>query len=394
MALNAAERSSLLLSLFEAGVSAVSGFEATSRYLKSTEIPNKVSLVALGKAADAMASGAISVLGDKLVSGLLVTKHGHLSEQLRTDSRLTCREAGHPVPDQASLLAGSALKNYVQAVPPDHLLVFLVSGGTSALVEELIDGLSLSELKDETDKLLASGVPIGEMNVHRRTLSQIKGGKLSAYIQCPVLQLLISDVPGDKPADIGSGLLVPDATTGMHEALPVWNQIQTHIVASSSIAQAAAADMACQKGLTVRQASGSLHGDMPDVVERVTGVLTRKNAEKGVYIWGGEPTIVLPENPGRGGRNQHLALALTESISTQENLSVLVCGTDGSDGPTEDAGAIVFEKTYELAAQSDIDIRKQLNEANAGACLDALSALVTTGPTGTNVMDLAIAILE
>ena len=394
MVLNVHDRATQLQVLFQAGVNAVSGYEATCKFLKGVELPDQVCVVALGKAADSMAQGAVSVLGEKIVSGLVVTKHAHLSEALRNDTRFTCLESGHPVPDQASLLAGSTLKKYVQAVSSDQLLIFLVSGGTSALVEELNEELSLIDLKHETDKLLASGAPIGEMNVHRRTLSQIKGGKLAKHVQCSVLQLLISDVPGDKPADIGSGLLVPDATTGMHEALPVWSRIDTHIIASSAIAQAAVASMAFQKGLAVQQPSGSLHGNMPDVIERISGVLCAENAAKGVYIWGGEPTIMLPAKPGRGGRNQHLALALAPIISMQKNTSILVCGTDGTDGPTEDAGALVSETTHESACHSHLDIEAYLKDADAGSCLDLLGALITTGPTGTNVMDLAIAILE
>lgn len=387
-------RAELLLELFQAGVNAVSGHEATRRFLEDTELADSIHLVALGKAADSMARGALSVIGERLVSGLVVTKHHHLSDELAADTRLSCLESGHPVPDEASLKAGLALKEFVQSVPSDHLLVFLVSGGTSALVEALNEGIGLSELMAETDKLLASGAPIGEMNRHRRTLSQIKGGKLARYVHCPVLQLLISDVPGDKPADIGSGLLVPDVTTGMPPELPVWEHINTNIIASSSIAQAAVEAEASEKGLALQQRSGSLNGNMPDVINRIRGVLDSPNAAKGVYIWGGEPTIVLPENPGRGGRNQHLALALAQSMALHKNASILVCGTDGTDGPTDDAGGLVSQATHAVALQAGVSIDDYLEAADAGNCLDALGCLVTTGPTGTNVMDLAIAILD
>lgn len=384
----------LLRTLFHAGVNAVSGYEATRRALTETQLPEKVYLVALGKAADSMARGALSIIDDRLVSGLVVTKHHHLSDDLSTDTRLTCIESGHPVPDEASLQAGQELIKFVQSVPSDQLLIFLVSGGTSALVEALNDGLGLAELKNETDKLLASGAPIGEMNQHRRTLSRIKGGKLAGYVDCDVLQLLISDVPGDKPADIGSGLLVADVATGMCVDLPIWNRVKTSVIASSAIAQAAVAAEAMQQGLVVVQCSGNLDGDMPDVVKRVSGVLSADNAERGVYIWGGEPTIVLPSKPGRGGRNQHLALALAQSMALHESASVIVCGTDGTDGPTNDAGGLVSQLTLEASVKANLQIEDYLQAADAGSCLDILGCLVTTGPTGTNVMDLAIAILE
>ncbi|ASJ75322.1 glycerate kinase type-2 family protein [Granulosicoccus antarcticus] len=383
----------LLIDLFQAGVDAVGGRQATARSLQQFPLPDRIHLVALGKAADSMAAGALSVLGDKLVSGLLVTKHDHLSEEVRQDGRIECHEAGHPVPDAASLAGGRRLFEFVNTIPADELLVFLVSGGTSALVEHLNEGLDLADLKRDTDQLLASGAAIGEMNRHRRTLSQIKGGKLASRVNCKVLQLLISDVPGDKPGDIGSGLLVPDEATGMGPELPVWERIDTHIIASSGIAQKAVADAAIERGLTVRQATGNLDGDMPDVVERLAAVLKDPDLAPGVYIWGGEPTLVLPKSPGRGGRNQHLALALSEVISQTQAVSILVCGTDGTDGPTGDAGGMVDNETFEKARQAGLDIADYLARADAGNCLQKLDALVTTGPTGTNVMDLAIALV-
>ena len=393
MSQQAADRAGQLHTLFNAGVDAVGGRQATQRTLQQFSLPKQVHLVALGKAADSMAAGALAVLGDKLISGLVITKHDHLSQAIREDERLECHEAGHPVPDNASLVAGERLYDYVAAVPADHMLVFLVSGGTSALVEHLNEGLDLTDLKRETDQLLASGAAIGEMNRHRRTLSRIKGGKLANRVQCQVLQLLISDVPGDKPGDIGSGLLVPDEATGMGPELAVWDSIDTHIIASSGIAQEAVAAAAEYLGLPVCQATGNLDGDMPDVVARLADVLSSDDLQPGVYIWGGEPTLVLPPSPGRGGRNQHLALSLVEHVAGSRPCSVLVCGTDGTDGPTADAGGLVHEQTLARAREAGLDIDDYLARADAGNCLAQLDALVTTGPTGTNVMDLAIAVV-
>ncbi len=393
MSQQAADRAEQLHTLFNAGVDAVGGRQATQRTLQQFSLPKQVHLVALGKAADSMAAGALAVLGDKLISGLVITKHDHLSQAIREDERLECHEAGHPVPDNASLVAGERLYDYVAAVPADHMLVFLVSGGTSALVEHLNEGLDLTDLKRETDQLLASGAAIGEMNRHRRTLSRIKGGKLANRVQCQVLQLLISDVPGDKPGDIGSGLLVPDEATGMGPELAVWDSIDTHIIASSGIAQEAVAAAAEYLGLPVCQATGNLDGDMPDVVARLADVLSSDDLQPGVYIWGGEPTLVLPPSPGRGGRNQHLALSLVEHVAGSRPCSVLVCGTDGTDGPTADAGGLVHEQTLARAREAGLDIDDYLARADAGNCLAQLDALVTTGPTGTNVMDLAIAVV-
>lgn len=394
MSQQAAERAQQLHTLFKAGVDAVGGFQATQRTLQQFSLSNQIHLVALGKAADAMAAGALTVLGDKLISGLVVTKHDHLSQAVRDDERLECHEAGHPVPDDASLIAGQRLFDFVADIPAEHLLVFLVSGGTSAVVEHLNDGLDLADLKRETDQLLASGAAIGDMNRHRRTLSQIKGGKLAKRVQCSVLQLLISDVPGDKLGDIGSGLLVPDAVTGMGPEMAVWDNIETHIIASSRIAQDAVAAAAECLGLPVCQATGNLDGDISDVVARLAGVLSQDDLAPGVYIWGGEPTLVLPPSPGRGGRNQHLALALAEHLADSGPCSLLVCGTDGTDGPTADAGGLVNEQTLAKARDAGLGISDYLDRADAGNCLEQLEALVTTGPTGTNVMDLAIAVVS
>lgn len=387
------EREDTLRKLFQAGVDAVGGQQATQRALREHHLHDKVHLVAVGKAADAMARGALNIIGEKLVSGLVLTKHDHLTDAIRSNQRLDCIESGHPMPDESSLLAGQRLYDFVGAIPADHQLVFLVSGGASALVEYLNDGLSLADLKRETDKLLADGIPIGEMNVHRRTLSRIKGGKLARQVKCAVLQLLISDVPGDKVADIGSGLLIPDALHGMPADLEVWQQIDTHIIASSTIAQAAVANAAKQMGLDVCQSTGNLDGDLPVVCERLAAVLRNPDKATGVYIWGGEPTVVLPASPGRGGRNQQLSLALSAVLAELSATSVLVCGTDGTDGPTADAGGIVSEQTANKALAAGINIPDYLARADAGHCLEQLDALVTTGPTGTNVMDLAIAIV-
>lgn len=390
--MNRDQRKETLLQLFQAGVDAVGGFQATQRALSQERFSGPVQLVAVGKAADAMVQGAMAVLGDNLVSGLVVTKHDHLSDELRSDARLECIESGHPVPDEHSLHAGARVYDFVSEAPPDGELVFLVSGGASALVEHLDNELTLADLKQATDKLLASGAPIGEMNRQRRQMSLIKGGKLASVLKCNVLQLLISDVPGDVMGDIGSGLLIPDAITGMHEKLPVWQRVSTKIIASSSIAQTAVANAATANGLQLQQASGSLDGDIHEVSERVANVLATANT--GIYIWGGEPTVMLPENPGRGGRNQHLALSLASAAAAHGNLSVLVCGTDGTDGPTADAGGLVDETSTALAAKHAVDVATSLQLADAGSALAKLDMLVTTGPTGTNVMDLCIAIVE
>ena len=212
------KRELILRQLYDAAIYSVDGYHATALAVKTAVAKNgeslaldrPVQLIALGKAAAAMALGGISILGDKIVNGLVVTKHGHLSEKLSNDSRFTTIESGHPTPDEFSLNAGAILVDTVQNIPHNHQLLLLISGGASALVEHLIEPNTLSDLAKLTERLLADGHSIGDINRQRQKISQIKGGKLAHFLSnVPVTQYLISDVPGDVAGDIGSGLLVP-----------------------------------------------------------------------------------------------------------------------------------------------------------------------------------------
>ena len=400
-----------LRELHAAGIDAVGGRQATRRALESIDVGPAVHVAAIGKAAAAMMLGAREALGERLVRALVATKYGHLDEALHGDERIECREAAHPVPDTGSLAAGDALVDFVGEVPDEAHLVVLLSGGASALVEKLADGVTLDALRARTDELLAGGAAIDEINRTRRDLSRLKGGGLIDFLgDYRVTQLLISDVPGDRPEDIGSGPLVvpgsrsaesgsaardgsdpdPDATdAGTGPA-----RIDTRIIASSAIAQRAVVDAARERGLHVIQPSGSLDGDVEATAERLAARLLDPAAKPGVYVWGGEPTVRLPASPGRGGRNQHLALRLATRIAGREGLHVLVCATDGSDGPTSDAGGLLDGGTIAHGESLGLDAARALREADAGTWLERAGALVTTGPTGTNVMDLAIAIRE
>ena len=414
-----------LLPLFEAGVEAVRGESATRRALEqlqqasdsdglsATELDG-VAIVAIGKAAAAMMQGALLALPQWQGRGLVITKHAHLDASLAADTRLQCIEAGHPLPDQQSLIAGDTLLEFIDTTASDAHLLVLISGGASALVDVLPETLTLSDLLRVNDYLLAHGHDIIEMNRVRRCLSCIKGGKLvSALGARRVTQLLISDVPGDNPADVGSGLLVPGTALPDDDplflGLPAWlqamlrlapqppaendvrlQQVQTQIIASSALAQQAVANAAAATGFTVVQAGGELFDEVDNVADVVAATLLPDDAAAGVYIWGGEPTLTLPEKPGRGGRNQHLALLLAARLAGRADLSVLVCGTDGTDGPTADAGALVHGGLLDDAGMEMSRVNEALVAADSGELLQELGALVTTGPTGTNVMDLVI----
>ncbi|MDZ7663251.1 glycerate kinase type-2 family protein [Thiohalophilus sp.] len=408
MQLADANAESLLLELYHAGLGAVAGESVTARYLRQRPWqPEKpVALLACGKAAPAMARGAAAVLGQRVEHALLVTKHGYREPGL--PAHWQCLEAGHPLPDEASLQAGQRVLEFVAALPADMPLLTLISGGSSALLEVLPPGVSLADLRRVNDWLLGSGADIAAMNRVRKTLSCIKGGKLAGYPDGrPVLNLMISDVPGDDPAVIGSGLLTSQGADAPLPELPDWlamllakradcpptaastSLIEQQIIACNRDACEAAAEAARARSLAV-EVHDPLYAPLSEVTAQLAGFL--RTAAPGVHIWGGEPTLSLPPSPGRGGRNQHLALSLALALQGESDITVLCGATDGSDGPGNDAGAIIDGTTVQQAIDYPAGAGRALARADSGTFLAEASALIDTGPTGTNVMDLVIAI--
>ena len=363
---------SLARELWQAGVDAVGGEAAVQHALETGPVNKPDQILAIGKAAGAMTKAARAVFPD--VPALVVTKDGH-GDDLPAD--VTLIEAAHPVPDARSLAGGKALQDAVDALPGHATLLLLVSGGASSLAENLRPGKTLEDLATLNRHLLASGMDITEMNAERRKISALKGGGLlSGFKGATVEVLAISDVPGDDIAVIGSGLgAAPE---------PCPFAYTCRIVASNAHARAAAAALATQKGLPVHLNEQGLHHDLDALVERWRLIL--RDMPPGVAILGGEPTVRLPKSPGRGGRNQALALALAREIAGQDGIEIVVGGTDGSDGPTDAAGGIVTGATW-TAEGADA-----LTRADSGTYLAARDALLETGPTGTNVMDLLIAV--
>ncbi|MFO7594459.1 MAG: glycerate-2-kinase family protein, partial [Pseudomonadota bacterium] len=215
-----------LLSLYQTALRRVNGERAVEHYLNANPLQGEWAVIAIGKAAPAMAMGAQRHLGGRLHSGLVITKYGHADPRLYTGNWRQL-ESGHPLPDENSLAAGEALLEYLAELPVDTPLLFLLSGGASALAEALPEGAGLADLKRLNDWLLASGLGIGEMNAIRKRLSRSKGGRLVRNLRgrrC--LQLLISDVPGDDVATIGSGPLQPAPEKPLPDSLPDWiNQL-------------------------------------------------------------------------------------------------------------------------------------------------------------------------
>lgn len=358
------------LGLWRAGVAAVRGDAAMATALP--DLPHPDQILAVGKAAGAMAGAALAHFG--ALPCLVVTKDGH-GVGLHDHARLI--ESAHPVPDGRSLLAGAALRDAVAAMRPGSRLLLLVSGGASALAEDLVAGKTLDDLAALNRRLLASGQEIGAMNRARREISTLKGGGLLARFQGAAVDVLaISDVPGDDLAVIGSGIgLAPESAGFAYHA---------RIIASNTTARDAAESAARKQGLAILSNAESLHGDLDRLVAHLAPRLAAM--ERGAIILGGEPTVTLPPNPGRGGRNQALGLALARGIAGRDDIVLVVAGTDGSDGPTDDAGAIIDGATWAAGAEA------ALARADSGTFLAARGALLRTGPTGTNVMDLLIAL--
>jgi glycerate 2-kinase len=400
-----------LLGVFEAALAAVNGRRCVADYLAAHPLAGPVYGVAVGKAAAPMAAGAFDALGNRLAALLAITKTGHCPELIGLDGRVRCLESSHPVPDASSLAAGAELLRFIQGTPRDASLLVLTSGGASSLVEHLAGDLGPAQLAGVNRWLLGSGMDIHGMNRVRKALSRIKGGRLAVHLGGRnVLNLVISDVPGDDLRSIGSGLLVPHGPAdvslqGLHlpdwlaaltesaEPLPdeaAFDRVQSVIVARSADAQSAAARRGEALGYAVHGHDALLCGDAYAAGRRVVAELL--SGVPGLYVWGGETTVRLPPNPGRGGRCQGLALAAALQLRGHGGVWLLAAGTDGTDGPGLDAGALVDGQTVSRGEDAGLDADQALARADAGTFLEASEDLLRTGPTGTNVMDLVLAL--
>lgn len=397
-----------LVSLFQVALAAVGGRTATAAELATRPLPAEPPrLIAIGKAAPAMLAGALDHLyhaGIPPADCLTVTARGHAPAGL--PGRVI--EAGHPLPDEGSLAAGRAVLAALAADRAEPW--FLMSGGGSALFEVPAPGLTLADLRRASDWLLGSGLDIVAMNRVRRGLSAVKGGRLAGYLRGrSARQLLISDVPEAEPAAIASGPLYPETTGGpWPPGLPEWLRLalerspaapaandpalaglRSRVIADNRLAREAVAMAARRRGWAVTVADG-LAGDAGEVGARL-GRWLRDEAPPGLHILGGETTVTLPESPGRGGRNSHLALAAARALEGAAGITLLAAGTDGRDGDSEAAGAWVDGETAGALRQAGHEPDALLAAADSASGLAAIGHAVVTGPTGTNVADLVLA---
>jgi len=407
------DRRGLALSLLQSALIASCGRENTRKSLANYQATDEFYLISIGKCALAMASGAHDSCSDKIISSLIITKEEPLDGSLCNTANVHAYTSSHPVPDERSLKAGQMLIDFIAATPESAKLVFLISGGTSSLVEVLNNNMSLDELAKANTWLLANDFSIHEINAIRKRFSLIKGGGLLSYIQqrrCDVK--LISDVPGDTIFNIGSGLLFPDNTADIElQRLPKWlrdhltnlapstlspapsnnSNISAEIIATNSDALRAITFAAKKLHLSIYWDKNlQFTEDVESVAETIVNQLAA--GAMGVYLWGGEPTVTLPASPGLGGRNQHLALIVADKIQTLDNIVFLSAGSDGNDGNSQDAGAIVDGQTVQRGLTLSLDIDEYIQRADAGSFLAQTGDLINTGPTGTNVMDIMIAI--
>jgi hydroxypyruvate reductase len=373
-------RRELLLDLFRAALGAVDGRRRVRAALAGSQDAEPVCAFAVGKAAPAMMLGAADALGTRLARGLVVAPDGAIPGELRGIAGVTCLEAGHPRPDARSLAAGDAFLEFASSTPTGSRVLLLVSGGASALLEVPAPGVGLAELIALFERSLALRLDIEQLNRERIALSRIKGGRLADFFPHAAIEaLLVSDVPRDDPAVLASG--IADGAG-----------VARRLVGSLDDALEAMVRAAVGRGLQSSRGAGRLEGDAEAAARRICHELAIGSAD--LLVFGGETTVALPLRPGRGGRCQHLAVAAALAIAGHPEYLVLAAGTDGRDGASEDAGAIVDGSTTRRAADAGLDPAAALAAADSGALLEATGDLLYTGPTGTNVGDLVLALRQ
>jgi glycerate 2-kinase len=373
----------------------------------------RVFVVGGGKAAVPMVAAIAEILTERLTEGVVVTKYEHACG--RSIPGVQVIEAGHPVPDENSVRGAQAVADLAKRATERDLVICLISGGGSALLTLPVPGLTLADLQSLTDALLRCGATINEVNTVRKHCSGIKGGNL-ARLAAParVVSLVLSDVVGDPLDVIASGPTVPDTTTvadarevlaryGISTALPlqetpkpgdaIFDKVQNVIVGSNRLAALAAVDKARELGLDALLLSTYVEGEAREA-GRVAAALAKGVRAHGdplsppaCLVWGGETTVTV-RGDGLGGRNQELALAAALALDGWPGVLVMALATDGTDGPTDAAGAIVTGETLARARERGLDARAALEANDSYHFFDALGDLIRTGPTGTNVNDL------
>lgn len=400
--------------IIRASIQAVLPDEAVSAALDGKDFGNgRVRMVAAGKAAWQMAHAAAAILGSRLDGGVVVTKYDHVKGEI---PGVTCFEAGHPVPDENSFRGTRAAMEAVSNLTAEDTVLFLLSGGGSALFEEpLITG---EELSDITGQLLACGADIIEMNTIRKRLSAVKGGRFAKICEpARVYSIVLSDILGDPLDMIASGPAYPDSSTS-EQAVAIarkynlnlseraWtllaeetpkelHNVETNITGSVKNLCAAAAESCRKLGYRPILLTDQLNCEAREAGAFLAAIAkTHQPVEENLaYIAGGE-TVVHLTGKGKGGRNQEIALAAAEGIAGLSGTAVFSVGSDGTDGPTDAAGGYADSNTKAILTEKGISIYETLQENNAYYALQESGGLIITGATGTNVNDVAVLLLS
>lgn len=390
-------------------------YKSVENALDEYAIQGDVYLVAIGKAAWSMAKAASEYLGGQIKKGVVITKYEHAEENL---PNIDIIEAGHPISDENTILGTQKAIELVKDLTEDDKLLFLISGGGSALFEKPIGDITLKEIVDINNQLLASGADIVEINMIRKRLSSVKAGRFAelAY-PAQVYTVVLSDVLGDRLDSIASGPASPDKSTvadtnkvidkyrlNLPEKIKVYLEMETPkevanvktiITGSVTTLCEAAAKSAAKLGYTPHILTSTMNCEAKEA-GKLIGTMA-KEVGTGEYafkapcaiILGGE-TVVRITGQGLGGRNQELALSAAEEIAGSNNVVVLSVGSDGTDGPTDAAGGIVDGTTKEKLQEKGIIIHEVLERNDSYNALKKVDGLILTGPTGTNVNDVSI----
>ncbi len=401
------------LSIIEESIKAVMPEAAVEKALKGRNFSNELIVVAIGKAAWSMANAAHNALGDKIQKGIVLTKYNHSKGSI---ANFEIFEAGHPIPDENSILGTAKVLAYVSELTSKQEVIFLVSGGGSALFEKPLDGISLQDMMEVTEALLRSGADIVEINTIRKHLSAVKGGRFAKLCEpASIFAIVLSDVVGDRLDVIASGPACADMSTSdeVFEIIEKYNlnvsksirealknetpkqitNCTTQITGSvSSLCEAVALE-AKRLGYETNILSTTLTCEAREAGSFMASIAKEMNRSQSLkrpraIIVGGEPVVTVKGN-GLGGRNQELALAAAIGIDGLDCV-LFSLGSDGTDGPTDAAGGMVDGQTVNRIKSCGINPSISLNNNDAYHALKASNDLIQTGATGTNVNDVVV----
>ena len=412
------------MQIFRAALKAADPGEAVQRHFTVPATTfERIFVVGAGKATAPMAQAIEKLLGKRISGGLINIKHGHAVKLQRIEQN----ECGHPVPDEAGVRGAQRIAAIARDANANDLVICLISGGASALMPLPAAPINLAEKQATTNLLLACGASIHEINAVRKHISAIKGGQLAALASpAKVLSLILSDVIGDNLDVIGSGPTSPDASTfavarAVFEKYGIWNKVpravrqrlesgakgeieetpksltnaENRIIGSNSIALDAAAEKAKELGYKTLILSSSIEGETREIAA-MHAAIAREIRQSGrpikppaCIISGGETTVTI-RGKGKGGRNQEFALAAAAGIAGLKDVLVFSAGTDGTDGPTDAAGAQADGQTF----QRGPEVQRRLANNDSYNFFQPLKDLIVTGPTGTNVMDIHLILVD